>query len=154
MGFILNQPAAKPTFPEVLAELKLDVQKDYLTKMDKHVPIFRGGPVEQGRGFVIHSLDYGIGATTKVGNFGGLTGTLDILRAISSPNPPEKSIMLLGYAGWAEGQLEEEISQNGWLTVPATKELVFDNHHEMIYEAALATLGVSEAALSSNSGHA
>lgn len=151
MGFVLNHPVTSPKFSQILKELKIPVQDpDVLDK----VAVFRGGPVEQGRGFVLHSLDYSTPASGRVGDLAGMTATLDALRRIASPNPPKAALMLLGYAGWSKGQLESEIGQNGWLTMPATRELVFETQHSMQYGAALASLGISEELLSADPGHA
>jgi len=151
MGFILNQPVTSPTFSEILDELGLEKS----TRIgNPDVPIFKGGPVEQGRGFVIHSLDYSSTTSARVDDLAAVTATLDILRKLASEEPPQDSIMLLGYAGWSEGQLEEEIAQNGWLTMPANRKLVFQTAHDEQYEAALAAMGISEELLSANAGHA
>lgn len=154
MGFILNQSVASPQFVEILDELDMADQAKELESQGRQVPIFRGGPVEQGRGFVVHSLDYSSSASARIGDLAAVTATLDVLRALAGPTPPEDSIMLLGYAGWSEGQLEDEIAHNGWLTIPASRKLVFQTHHTMQYDAALAELGVSEATLSASAGHA
>lgn len=151
MGFILNQPVAKPTFREILSELEIEFD----AAEDRPAPpVFRGGPVEQGRGFVIHSLDYSTPASSRVDDLAGVTATIDALRKVAGENGPENSIMLLGYAGWAEGQLEQEIAQNGWLTMPATRQILFETPHDKQYSAALALMGISEELLSMNSGHA
>lgn len=151
MGFILNQPVESPKFDEILDELKVvDRQLDRSQK----VPVFRGGPVEQGRGFVLHSMDYNTSASTRIDDIACVTATVDALKQLVGNKPPENSIMLLGYAGWTAGQVEEEIIQNGWLTVPATSELIFETNHTKQYSAALASLGISEELLSAHSGHA
>ena len=154
MGFILNQPVAKPTFPDILEELNLEKEAENLASRDRSIQVHRGGPVEKGRGFVLHSLDYGSQNTVRVGDLAGLTATIDVLRKLCSEKPPENAIMLLGYSGWSGGQLEREIAENGWLTVPATRELLFLNEPQMRYDAALAALGISEATLSASAGHA
>lgn len=151
MGFVLNQPVVSPKFSEILEELSIsDFDADRIDK----IPVYRGGPVEMGRGFVLHSLDYSTSASTRVGDLACISATLDALRRIASPTPPDHSIMMLGYAGWEAGQLEEEIVQNGWLTTPATKKILFETDHSMQYAAALATLGISEELLSASSGNA
>ncbi|MEP1206647.1 MAG: YqgE/AlgH family protein [Rhizobiaceae bacterium] len=151
MGFVLNQPVVSPKLTEILDELDVTDRNDAVAEQ---VNVFRGGPVEQGRGFVLHSLDYSSPASTRVKDLAGVTATLDALQRIASDNPPENALMLLGYAGWSAGQLEEEILQNGWLTTPATHEIVFETPHCDQYEAALASLGISEELLSAESGHA
>jgi putative transcriptional regulator len=115
----------------------------------------RGGPVETGRGFVLHSSDYGVNdSTVKIGEHVCLTATLDILRAIAQGTGPTQAVLALGYAGWASGQLESEILANGWLTCPADPSLIFDSDYDHKYDRALALLGVAEGKLSSDAGHA
>ncbi len=154
MGFIINQAVVSPAFTDILDELNLNEEAENLRKEEREVPIYRGGPVEKGRGFVLHSLDFGGSSTARIGDFLGLTATLDALKAIAGPTPPKDVMMLLGYAGWSSGQLEQEIAENGWLTVEATHELIFDTDTMLKYDAALADLGVSEATLSASAGHA
>ena len=154
MGFILNQPVASPEFADILEELGLDEQVVAVKAEQRNVPVFRGGPVEQGRGFVLHSLDFSTSASARIGDLAGVTATLEALKSLAGPTPPEHSIMLLGYAGWSEGQLEEEIAKNGWLTMPATHAVVFETHHSMQYDTALAAMGINVASLSTSAGHA
>jgi len=154
MGFVLNQPVTSPLFHEILDELKLDDCASYLASSDRDVAVFRGGPVEQGRGFLLHTLDYSTSATSRVEDLGGVSATIDALRKLCSDDHPERSIMLLGYSGWGPGQLEAEIAQNGWLSVPATMELVFETAHEDQYDRALAAIGINAASLSSSAGRA
>ena len=90
MGFILNQPISSPSFTNVLDELGMGEQIELLLEQDRQIDMFRGGPVEQGRGFVVHTLDYSSPASARVNDLGGVTATLDALRSISGKNPPEK----------------------------------------------------------------
>jgi putative transcriptional regulator len=114
----------------------------------------RGGPVETGRGFVLHSSDYDVNdSTVKIGDV-CLTATLDILRAIAQGTGPSQAVLALGYAGWASGQLESEILANGWLTCPADADIIFDTDFGRKYDRALAILGIDEGMLSSDAGHA
>src|SRR6185503_10770549 len=113
-----------------------------------------GGPVESGRGFVLHSDDYTEEGTLPVGNGVALTATLDILRAIGRGEGPRRSLLALGYAGWGPGQLDGELQQNGWLHVAADAELVFDQELETKWQRALAKLGVDLSMLSVAAGHA
>ncbi|MGI9355641.1 MAG: YqgE/AlgH family protein [Rhizobiaceae bacterium] len=154
MGFVLNHPVTSPTFGEVLEEIGLKDEAATLAKLDEQPRIFRGGPVEQGRGFVIHSLDYGLATSTRIGDLGAITATQEILRAMATGHGPAHAIMLLGYSGWGGGQLEEELLRNGWLTMPATRALLFDTPQEELYTAALHSMGVSEELLSGDAGHA
>jgi putative transcriptional regulator len=116
--------------------------------------IHRGGPVEEGRGFVLHSADYTEEATMVVGNNVALTATLDILRAIGRGEGPKKSLLALGYAGWGPGQLDAEMQANGWLHVDADEALVFDLDSKGKWQQALAKIGVDLTALSGDAGHA
>ncbi len=151
MGFVLNQPVASPSFDQIMDELGIEqCQGDSA----RDVSVFCGGPVEQGRGFVIHSLDYSSQNSLRIGDIACVTATLDALKTVSGPSAPERAILCLGYAGWGSGQLEDELAQNGWLTIPATQELIFATSHERQYAAALAAIGIDEASLSSSSGHA
>ena len=155
MGFIINrhQPVS---FPDVLEHLNMLEGKDTI-EMPGHLrrfPVLMGGPVETGRGFVLHSDDYAGESSIPVTNDVRLTATLDIIRAISQGRGPKRATMLLGYAGWGPGQLEQEIVNNGWLNCPSAEELIFDPLLDTKYERALALLGISPEALSSDAGHA
>ncbi|MDX0785623.1 YqgE/AlgH family protein [Sinorhizobium medicae] len=155
MGFILNRPQ-RLTFPDVLLHLQL-LDPDEVIRLPsttREFPIQAGGPVETGRGFVLHSDDYLSDSSIPVSDDICLTATLDIVRAISRGEGPVKATMLLGYAGWGPGQLEAEITQNGWLTCPAQEELIFSRNLDEKYDRALALMGVSPAMLSTDSGHA
>ena len=157
MGIIVNQGAEAIDFPELLVQLEV-VKPDESIELPARaaeVRVLRGGPVEKGRGFVLHSSDYlANDSTVPIGDGICLTATLDILRAIASGKGPEKAVLALGYAGWSSGQLESEILANGWLNCPADASLVFDADHASKYDRALAKIGVSAAMLSSEAGHA
>jgi putative transcriptional regulator len=114
----------------------------------------RGGPVEKGRGFVLHSSDYRSGNTYPVTPGVSLTATLDVLKAMAFGPAPHSSLFVLGCCGWSAGQLEDEIGNNGWLTAPFSQELVFETPVEDRYEAALASLHITRATLSPDAGHA
>ena len=93
-----------------------------------------GGPVDRSRGFVLHSGDYTVESSLPVSDDICLTATVDILRAISAGRGPRHALMALGYAGWGAGQLENEIAENGWLTCPASPELLFDADIDRKYD--------------------
>lgn len=154
MGFILNQPVSSPNFEDILEELGLDDERKMVRSLGRDVPVFRGGPVEQGRGFVLHSLDFASSNSMRLGDLGGVTATMDALKVLAAPLAPVHSRLFLGYAGWSSGQLEQEIAENGWLTVEATTDLLFQTPTSEQYEAALALLGISGATLSASAGHA
>jgi putative transcriptional regulator len=157
MGIIVNQRAEAINFPDLLVQLEV-VKPDESIELPARagqVRVLRGGPVEKGRGFVLHSSDYlGNDSTVAIGDGICLTATLDILRAIATGNGPEKAVLALGYAGWSSGQLESEILANGWLSCPADPSLVFDADLASKYDRALAKIGVEAAMLSSEAGHA
>jgi len=162
MGFILNRPQPLG-FEELLENLDLDSQarrkadasrKVGMSECARDFPIQFGGPVDTGRGFVLHSDDYMSESTMPVNDDLCLTATVDILRAIKDGCGPERGVMLLGYAGWAPGQLEAEIAANAWLSCPASDEIVFDRDHSSKYERVLNHMGVSPAMLSMEAGHA
>ena len=162
MGFILNRPQSL-RFEELVENLDLDgrkqakgsaARKSGVSEGARDFPIQLGGPVDSGRGFVLHSDDYVSKSTMPVNDDLCLTATVDILRAIKDGCGPERGIMLLGYAGWGPGQLESEISANAWLSCPASDDLVFDPDHSGKYDRVLAHMGISPAMLSTEAGHA
>lgn len=157
MGLVINQPARKITFSDLLLQLDL-VEPDELIRLPtpaERMPVLKGGPVETGRGFVLHTADFFIdNSTLPIDDGVSLTATVDILRAIAKGEGPEKAMLALGYAGWSPGQLEEEIQQNGWLNIPADPRLLFDGDIEGKYGRALRVLGIDPAMLSGEAGHA
>ena len=119
------------------------------------VQVVRGGPVETGRGFVLHTNEYAVdNSTLEIAKGVSLTATIDILRAIADGLGPSRALLALGYASWSPGQLETEIQGNGWLTAPADASLIFDDSHESKYTRAMRAIGVDPAYLSADAGHA
>jgi len=157
MGIIVNHPAANISFPELLVQLEVipAVDRIELPTRAETVTVLKGGPVETGRGFVLHSADFFIeNSTLPIDEGICLTATLDILKAIARGNGPASAILALGYAGWAPGQLENEIQENGWLHCPADSELIFGADVAGKYDKALRKIGIDLGMLSSDSGHA
>lgn len=155
MGFVINRPQ-QLSFSDVLLHLDL-VGEDEVIRLPGstlNFPIRCGGPVESGRGFVLHSDDYMSESSIPVSDDISLTATLDIVRAISRGNGPQRGLMMLGYAGWGAGQIENEIGNNGWLSCPAQEELIFDTNLDSKYERALGLMGITPAMLSMEAGHA
>jgi len=150
MGLVINKPYPGLTFPNLLKQLNIE------TTVDTNIVVRLGGPVDKGRGFVLHSTDYmqqgSVAIDEKVGI--GLTATLDVLRAIATDQGPSRCLFALGYAGWAAGQLDTELQDNGWLTVPADFDLIFDPDLDSLWERSLGLLGVRAAQLASVVGHA
>lgn len=153
MGLTLNHPLHSMTFPSLLEQLGLSPDHDLDTDL-KNMPILSGGPVEDIRGFLLHTPDFRQKDTIIVDEQFHVSGTLDSLRAVMNGERPEDMIFALGYAGWGEGQLEQELQDNAWMVVPATQELVFKTAAEDMWEKAFATLGVNPAMLSGVSGNA
>ena len=128
MGIVVNQPASHIDFAELLVQLDVvpASERILLPKRAEGIMVLRGGPVETGRGFVLHSADYFIeNSTLPIDDDICLTATLDILKAIAGGQGPKSAVLALGYAGWAPGQLEMEIQANGWLHCAADFDLVF-----------------------------
>src|SRR3954471_12707337 len=157
MGIIVNRPAGSIDFPELLVQLKIiDKAKPIkLSENAESMKVLKGGPVETGRGFVLHSSDFFIeDATLPIDDGICLTATVDILKAIARGAGPKHAILALGYAGWAPGQLENEIQGNGWLHCAADPDLIFGRDVEDKYLRALRKIGIDPAMLSSEAGHA
>ncbi|HEY5226761.1 MAG TPA: YqgE/AlgH family protein [Methylovirgula sp.] len=157
MGIIINRPAPSVNFSELLVQLEVIAPDEAIELPPKagSVPVLKGGPVETGRGFVLHSNDFYIdNSTLPIDASVSLTATVDILRAIARGDGPGRAVLALGYAGWSPGQLEEELQQNGWLTCPADSSLIFDTPLESKYDSALRKLGIDPSFLSADFGHA
>lgn len=157
MGIIVNQAAAHIDFGDLLVQLDVvpAAERILLPKSAGAIKVLKGGPVETGRGFVLHSADYFVeNSTLPIDDGICLTATLDILKAIAGGTGPHNAVLALGYAGWAPGQLEAEIQANGWLNCPADADLIFGRALETRYDAALRKLGIEPAMLSSEAGHA
>jgi putative transcriptional regulator len=157
MGIIVNRPAGSIDFPELLVQLEIIEKSDgiKLPESAETMKVLKGGPVETGRGFVLHSSDFFIqDATLPIDDGICLTATVDILRAIAKGGGPKHAILALGYAGWAPGQLEDEIQGNGWLHCAADEDLIFGGDVEEKYRRALQKIGIAPGMLSAEAGHA
>lgn len=144
MGLIVNKPAETLALKDLFE--RLDIPIDGAAARE---PVRFGGPVETGRGFVLHSADYGAeGATLKVDEGVSMTATVDILHAMATGSGPERAMVALGYAGWSAGQLENEIRANGWLVAGADADLLFDTANETKWERAMRKIGVDPSLLS------
>lgn len=155
MGIVINrvQPLR---FPDLLVQLGVVDEKQAirLPQPARDLLVRNGGPVDRSRGFVLHSDDYIVDSSLPVSDDICLTATIDILRAISKGSRPRHALMALGYAGWGAGQLEREIVDNGWLTCPASQDMLFDGDIDRKYDRLLASLGIDMAHLSPSAGHA
>lgn len=157
MGLIINHRADHISFPDLLERLGIVPQEneDGIANdiLDRQVHV--GGPVETGRGFVLHSADYYANdSTLPIDREVSLTASVEILKAIAAGQGPSHAMLALGYAGWSAGQLESEIQANGWLHCPPDLDLLFDEDIEGKYERALAKIGVDPSHLVSDAGHA
>ena len=149
MGLVINRPLARPSFEELLRQLEI-----VPVPPARHIRLWAGGPVDNGRGFVLHTSDWTGEGSLRVNDRLALTASLDVLKAIAEGGGPREGLLALGYAGWGPGQLETELAQNAWLTVPAPEDLVFDAGHDTKWRRALAALRIDPLALSAAAGHA
>ena len=148
LGIVVNRPI-EVTLASLFKQVEIELPDTQLGGQ----PVFYGGPVQFDHGFVLHRPVGAWKSTLPVGDI-GLTTSRDILEAMSAGQGPRQQLVALGYAGWGAGQLEDEILRNGWLTVRADLDLIFDVPPESRYEAAMSTLGVNAANLSEQAGHA
>jgi putative transcriptional regulator len=149
IGVIINKTLDSIDFRELLGQLDIPANE-----AARDIAVHFGGPVENQRGFVLHSNDYRHDDTLVVDDQIGLTATLDVLRDLAQEQGPENSILALGYAGWGPGQLEAEFQDNAWLSVPASRELVFKVANSDKWERAFNSIGVDPSVLSGTSGRA
>ncbi len=157
MGLIINQRANHITAPDLLERLGISTRSssDEISSEVLSLSIQVGGPVETGRGFVLHSADYfAEDSTLAIEKDVCLTATVDILKAIAQGEGPNRALLALGYSGWAPGQLESEIQANGWLNCPADADLIFDSDLDSKYARAMAKLGIDLSHLVNDAGHA
>ncbi|MEM1373555.1 MAG: YqgE/AlgH family protein [Pseudomonadota bacterium] len=150
MGIIVNKPAEDLHISDLLEQLDIKTAPEA-----EDIRVMFGGPVDHGRGFVLHTADYGANDSTLAVDAGmGMTATLDILEDIARGNGPAESMLALGYSGWGPGQLEGELAANGWLICPSSKEIVFGEGGNEKWIAALKSIGIDPLLLSSEGGRA
>ena len=149
MGLVVNKLMDNISFPDLLDQLNLTG-----SDAPDGIKVHFGGPVETGRGFVLHSADYVQDATLVIDDTVALTATIDILKAIATGKGPKHSLLALGYAGWGPGQLDDELQRNGWLSVPADDGLIFGTGLDERWERAIAKLGINASMLSGAAGRA
>jgi putative transcriptional regulator len=148
LGIVVNRPI-DVTLEALFRQVEIPLDDAMLAAQ----PVFFGGPVQFDHGFVLHRPLGTWKSTLPVGEI-GLTTSRDILEAMAAGSGPREQLVALGYAGWAPGQLEDEIQRNGWLTVRASTDLIFRTPPEARYDAAMSALGVNAANLSEDAGHA
>lgn len=149
MGIVLNRPLASPSFDDLLQQLDIEPAPPA-----RRIDLFRGGPVDSARGFVLHSADWTGDGSLLVEDSVALTASLDVLKAIAEGGGPARGLLALGYAGWGPGQLDQELQDNAWLTAPANEALLFDSDHDTKWRRAMATLKIDPLLLSGVAGHA
>lgn len=150
MGLIVNKPAPELSFADLLAQLKIPASVDL-----EAVRVHFGGPVEHGRGFVLHSAEYSVAESSQsIGPDFTMTATVDILQDMARGEGPQRALLALGYAGWGPGQLEGEIQANGWLTAPAAADLVFGVRDADKWSDALRSISIDPRLLSAEGGRA
>ncbi len=149
MGIVVNRPLHQPSFDDLLEQLEV-----LPAPPARRIELFRGGPVDSARGFVLHTRDWSGDGSLAVDDNVALTASLDVLKAIADGGGPARGLLALGYAGWGPGQLEQEMQDNAWLTAPAQLDVLFDSDHDTKWRRAMAILHVDPALLSGVAGHA
>ena len=149
MGIVLNRPLASPTFDDLLKQLGVAPVPPV-----RMIDLYQGGPVDSGRGFVLHTSDWTGDGSLVVDPQVALTASLDVLKAFADGGGPEHGLLALGYAGWGPGQLDQEMQDNAWLSAPASLNFLFDREHETKWRRAMAILKVDPSLLSASAGHA
>jgi putative transcriptional regulator len=149
MGLIINRSIIAPTFNELVTQLKVSPDPPV-----RQIRLCAGGPVENGRGFVLHTVDWTSEASLRVDDEFGLTASLDVLEVIAHGGGPRNCLLALGYAGWGPGQLDQEMRQNTWLSAPPDETLLFDDDDATKWRRALGKLSVDPVSLSDATGHA
>ncbi|MCR9177946.1 MAG: YqgE/AlgH family protein [Alphaproteobacteria bacterium] len=151
MGIVVNRLIGSISFQDLMEQLELDPDRIPETRVPS---IHFGGPVETGRGFVLHTTDYLVPDSMQLSESLALTATVDILRDISEGAGPDRRLLALGYAGWGPGQLDNELQENAWLSVDSDPEILFDKVLDDKWDRALAKIGISPSLLSTEAGHA
>ncbi len=155
MGLVINNCAENIDFPGLLDQLDVDFDPyGHRGREMQEVILHAGGPVETGRGFILHSADYIQDSTLIISETVALTATVDILAAIAQGEGPQDYIIALGYTGWGAGQLESEIQRNSWLNIEPDEELLFRTDLDLKWPRAMAKLGIDISMLSRHAGNA
>lgn len=147
MGIVLNRPS-ELRLSDIFEHMNID------TSSDSRQKVFIGGPVEEDRGFVLHSHTDNWASTMQITENISISTSKDILEAMAKGDGPQKTFVALGYAGWAAGQLEQEIQNNAWLSGPSDEQIIFDTPSEQRWKAAAKRIGVDLTLLSQEAGHA
>lgn len=148
MGLVVNRPLEQLSFESLLEQLSISTDVEV-----PNLAVHAGGPVEPGRGFVLHSADFVQDSTLIVSQTLALTATVDILKALAEGKGPLHHLLALGYAGWGPGQLEREVQENAWMIAEPDDEILFNTELDLKWPRAMAMLGIDVAMLSSDAGH-
>ena len=149
MGLVINKLVGSLTFKELLKQMEIETGN-----FNSNVEVHFGGPVETGRGFVLHSTDYNSAETMRVNNDFAVTATVEVLKSIADGKGPNDVMFALGYSGWAPGQLDTEMQNNGWLHCKADLSIVFGEDNEAKWKLAAAMMGIDLSLLTTDAGHA
>jgi putative transcriptional regulator len=152
LGVVINKPTDM-TMEVLFDRIDLEVSSAAERHLESE-PIMFGGPVQDDRGFVLHTPGAHYSSSLTVTNDVAFTTSIDVLEAVARGQGPERMMVSIGYAGWSPGQLEDELARNGWLTVAADPRIVFDVPIEERYQAAIKLLGFDPLMLNSEAGHA
>lgn len=153
LGLVINRPI-ELNLAGLLEKADLEVDAGSSTASAAEVPVYFGGPVQTDRGFVLHKPAGEYSSSISLGQTLALTTSRDVLQAVASGEGPEKIFVTLGYAGWGAGQLEQELAQNAWLSVPADESIIFETPAQARYPAAMGLLGIDPSRLAGSAGHA
>lgn len=148
MGIVVNAPS-KVRWEQVFTQLALTDASQRGSE-----PVLMGGPVAQEQGFVLHGRGMQFSSTADISEFISLTASKDILESLAAGKGPDDVLLALGYSGWGAGQLEQEILENAWLTLPAEPEILFATPWEKRWQTAAARHGINLAGIGTQSGHA
>jgi putative transcriptional regulator len=149
MGLVVNRPVENLSFDDLLRQLAIDP-----VPPARRIQVQAGGPVEQVRGFVLHTADWVQEGSLRVNEVMALTASIDVLREIAKGGGPRRGLLALGYAGWGPGQLDREMNENAWLSVPPDEALIFGDDYAAKWRAALAKLKIDPLLLSGSAGRA
>lgn len=149
MGLIVNKPLVSVSFKDLLDQIKIDYDNNC-----PDGPIHYGGPVEVGRGFVLHTVDYLAKASVTINNNFALTATLEVLKSISRCHGPRNALIALGYVSWETSKLENEIQNNDWIVIEAHEDLIFNKDQDHIWQHAMTSIGINPTHLTYDTGHA
>ncbi|WP_410013571.1 YqgE/AlgH family protein [Sodalis sp. C49] len=153
MGLVINKPVEQFTVESVLHKLKImPAERDPAIRLDK--PVFAGGPLADDRGFILHTPCEGFGSSIGISAETMITTSKDVLETLGTAQQPQDVLVALGYAGWDKGQLEQELLENAWLTIPADSDILFRTPIASRWRDAARKLGIDIHNIANEAGHA